>query len=84
MVCLGLFWRLLFCAFFVPFFFGEERNRKTPALSSRKLKMPLASLKPFNAASLDGVFSVFFGSPLKGFFTLRKCHFLNAFGANAR
>jgi hypothetical protein len=46
--------------------------------------MPLATLKPFNAASLDGVFSVFFGSPLKGFFTLRKRHFLNAFGANAR
>ena len=46
--------------------------------------MPLAPLKPFNAASLDGVFVVFFGSPLKGFFTLRKCHFLNAFGANAQ
>ena len=28
--------------------------------------------------------SFFFGSPLKGFFTLRKCHFLNAFGANAQ
>jgi hypothetical protein len=46
--------------------------------------MPLASLKPFNAASLDGVFVVFFGSPPKGFFTLRKCHFFNALGANAR
>jgi hypothetical protein len=46
--------------------------------------MSLASLKPFNALSLDGVFVVFFGSPLKGFFTLRKRHFLNAFGANAR
>jgi hypothetical protein len=46
--------------------------------------MPLAPLKPFNAPSLDGVFAVFSGFPLKGFFTLRKCHFFNAFGANAR
>jgi hypothetical protein len=46
--------------------------------------MPLATLKPFNATSLEGVFCLFFGSPLKGFFTLRKRHFLNAFGANAQ
>jgi hypothetical protein len=54
--------------FFVPFFFSEERNRKTPALSSRKLKMPLAPLKPFNAASLDGVFVRFFRLSAKRLF----------------
>jgi hypothetical protein len=38
--------------------------------------MPLAPLKPFNAPSLDGVFAVFFGSPLKGFFTLAMRYYL--------
>jgi hypothetical protein len=66
------------------FLLQRRKEPKDASAELRKLKMPLASLKPFNAPSLDNVFAVFFGSPLKGFFTLRKCHFLNAFGANAR
>ena len=37
--------------------------------------MSLATLKPFNAPSLDGVFP-FFGSPLKGFYAAQGAIFL--------